>query len=103
MKSAVLATSALALALMAGGCAARVGYYGEYVSAPPPPPRHEIIGVAPGPGFVWIEGYYAWRPGSGYYWVPGHWERPPRPRAHWVPGRWERTRHGWVWREGRWR
>jgi hypothetical protein len=103
MNKTILATSVLALALTAGGCAARVGYYGEYVSTPPPPPRREIIGVAPGPGFVWIEGYYAWRPAGGYYWVPGHWERPPRPRAHWVPGRWVRTRHGWVWREGGWR
>jgi WXXGXW repeat (2 copies) len=69
----------------------------------PPAPRVEVIGVAPGPGFVWIRGFYRWN-GGAYLWVPGRWERPPYARAVWVPGRWVRhPRQGWYWVDGRWR
>ncbi len=50
--------------------------------APPPPVRVGVVGVAPGPGFVWVEGYHAYQ-GGGYVWVPGRWVLPPRPRARW--------------------
>ena len=60
----------------------------------PPAPRVEVIGVAPGPGYVWIRGFYRWG-GGAYYWVPGRWAYPPYPRAVWVPGRWARARDGW--------
>ncbi len=64
------------------GCAshpAYVAYYG------PPAPRVEGYGYAPGPGYVWIPGYYSWT-GSSYSWVGGRWALPPRPHAAWVPG-----------------
>lgn len=68
-----------------------------------PPPPYEVVAVAPGPGFVWIRGYYSWGGGS-YLWVPGRWERPPYYGATWVPGRWaHHPRQGWYWSEGRWR
>ncbi len=91
-------------------------FFAAFVSAcvPPPPPgavfvrvappraRVEVIGVAPGPGYVWIAGYHAWR-GGAYVWVPGRWERPPEPRYHrWVPGHWREHRNGWYWVEGHW-
>ena len=103
IKRAVLIASTSLMLFAGAGCAAHAGYYSGYVSAPPPPPRREVIGVAPGAGFVWIDGYYGWRGGGGYYWVPGRWERPPRPHAHWAPGRWERTNRGYAWHDGRWR
>jgi hypothetical protein len=60
---------------------------GVYVRVPPPEPRYAVVGVAPGPGFVWTEGFWDWR-GGNWAWVQGRWMRPPGPRAVWVPGRW---------------
>ena len=59
-KRVVLLGTVLASFIMAG-CGARA--YG-YVTAPPPP-RVEVYGVAPGPGVVWIGGYWRWV-GSDY-------------------------------------
>lgn len=86
--------------LSLAGCAG--SGYAFYASTPPPALRFEERGVAPGAGFVWIDGYWGYR-GGAYAWVPGRWERPPRPRARWAPGRWE-PRHGrYYYRDGRWR
>jgi hypothetical protein len=38
--------------------------------------QHSIAGPAPGPGFVFIPGYYAWS-GSGYVWYRPVWAMPP--------------------------
>lgn len=90
--------------LFLGGCViataqpAYVRY--EPVLVAPPPPRVEVIGVAPYPGYVWIGGYWGWS-GRSHHWVPGLWEAP-RHGHRWEPHRWER--HGDHWRErpGRW-
>ena len=68
---------------------------------PPPPPR-VVIPVAPGPRYVWVDGYHRYD-GRGYVWVPGRYAIPPRHRALWVPGRWEPRRRGYVWVPGYWR
>ena len=68
----------------------------------PPAPRHEVMGVRPGPGYVWRAGWHEWRGGT-YEWVPGGWVLPPRPRARWIPPRYRRYHGGWVFVEGRWR
>lgn len=81
-------------------CAGGRGYY--YVRTAPPPPLVERYGPAPGPGFVWVQGYYAYN-GGRYGWVPGRWTRPPRPGRRWEAGRWESYRGGYRWHEGRWR
>jgi WXXGXW repeat (2 copies) len=86
--------------LLAAGACATSGRV--YVRVGPPPPHVEAVVVAPGPGFVWIPGYYRWD-GSVYVWVPGHYERRPRPRAVWVPAHWEHRRRGWYFVPGRWR
>jgi hypothetical protein len=93
--------------LMAGivalaGCGGYGYYGGVYVRTPPPPLRYEVYGPAPGPGYVWINGYWSYR-GNAYVWTPGRWERPPRGKHHWEDGRWERHGDGYRWREGRWR
>ncbi len=73
-----------------------------YVRTRPPRSVVEVRTVAPGPGYVWIEGYHRWS-GDAYVWVPGTWERVPAGRRHWVRGRW-RSYHGqWYWVEGHWR
>ena len=81
------------------GCAAHASYY---VAGPPPPPQAVgIVGYAPGPGYVWIDGFWDWR--GRYVWVPGYWGRRPHPRAVWVPGR-PHYEHGrYSYHRGYWR
>ena len=72
------------------------------VHVAPPVPVVEQRGPAPGPGYVWINGYHRWD-GSAYVWVPGRWEMPPRPHARWIAHHWVRRNGGWVMVEGHWR
>ena len=49
----------------------------------PPAPRVYRVPPRPGPGYVWVEGY--WYPqGSHYRWHDGYWTRPPYEGAYWV-------------------
>jgi len=73
-----------------------------YVRVAPPPPVAERINVSPGPGYVWVPGYYVWT-GTQYHWHAGAWTRPPRPRAVWVAPHWRHDRRGWFFVEGHWR
>jgi hypothetical protein len=74
-----------------------------YVNEAPPPPREEvIIGVSPGPGYVWVGGYWTWHY-SNWYWVGGRWAARPHPSAVWVPGCWQARGRGHVWIGGHWR
>lgn len=73
-----------------------------WVSSAPPPPRYEVVTVAPGPEYFWISGYWVWT-GGVYDWHPGYWERRPHPRARYERGRWRHDRRGWYWVEGRWK
>ena len=77
---------------------------GIRVDAPPPPLRHEVIVVRPGPGVVWVPGYWDWAPVRGrYVWVAGRWVRPPFRHAVWVGPAWHhRGRHAFFVR-GHWR
>ena len=70
--------------------------------APPPPPSVAVIGVAPGPRYVWIAGYQRWN-GNGYVWVPGRWTLPPRAGVVWVPAHWAPRSGGYIFVAGRWR
>ena len=75
------------------------------VDAPPPPPPREVIVTSPGPGYVWLDGYYDGSPGH-YRWVRGHWDRPPhgRERARYYAPHWDRDHNGHYHRvEGGWR
>ena len=50
---------------------------------PPPPPRVYTRPPSPGPGFVFVDGY--WYPVNGRYrWHAGYWSRPPYEGATWV-------------------
>src|SRR5262245_58879663 len=74
-----------------------------YVNDAPPSPREEVIvGVAPGPGYVWVGGYWSWH-NSNWYWVGGRWVARPRPSAVWFPGHWEPRGRGHAWVGGHWR
>ena len=56
---------------------------------PPPPPRVvHVMPQSPGPGYVWIDGY--WYPqGRHYRWHEGYWTRAPYGGATWVGPRYE--------------
>ncbi len=94
-----LASIVLAGALCVGSASAaevvvRVG--------PPAPVRVGVVGVAPGPGYVWTNGYHEWV-GGRYIWREGAWVLPPRPHAVWVEHRWEHRSGGYVFVRGHWR
>jgi hypothetical protein len=40
---------------------------------PLPPPREEVVTVAPSPSHVWVRGYWV-QQGPNWVWRPGHWE-----------------------------
>jgi hypothetical protein len=95
----------LAVAMLTTGACA--GYMVEgvdvvFVQRQPPPPRREVIIAAPGPGYVWVGGRWAWR-SNDYVWVPGAWVVVEAGHRHWEPGRWRHDRRGWFWVEGHWR
>jgi hypothetical protein len=83
------------------GCAVGNGYAAVRFG-PPPAPRYGVVGYAPGPGFVWTEGYWDWR-GGRWFWVDGRWLRPPHRRTVWVPGSWREDHHQWRFQRGYWR
>jgi hypothetical protein len=73
-----------------------------YLRVGPPAPIVETRVVSPGPGYVWLPGFYRWE-GRNYVWIPGRWDRAPRAHARWVPAHWVHDRRGWYMAEGRWR
>src|SRR5215469_16136584 len=54
--------------------------------APPPLPVYEQPPI-PGPGYLWVPGYWSYGP-YGYFWVPGTWVQPPSVGLLWTPGYW---------------
>jgi len=97
MKRTILLVPALAMFSLVG-CAAQAGYY---VAPPPPAPVIGVVGYAPGPGYVWIDGFWDWH--GHYVWVPGYWGRPPHPHSVWVPGRAFYEHGRYQYRRGHWR
>lgn len=69
---------------------------------PPAYYQDDAIGVAPGPDYVFIRGYWGWRD-DAYVWVPGRWVERPYPNAVWVQERWYHAREGWYREGGHWR
>ncbi len=100
MRNKLLAGAFVLFSTVLAGCAVGGGYYAQY--GPPPPRYYGAIGVAPGPGYVWTNGYWDWR-GGRWGWVDGRWARPPRPHAVWVSPEWRHERHGYRFHRGYWR
>jgi hypothetical protein len=72
--------------------------------SPVPAAQPEVVPAAPGAGYVWVPGYWAWRgPRRGYVWIPGTYTVPAQPNYQWVAGHWAQGPGGWVWVEGHWR
>ena len=56
--------------------------FGIRIGPPPPPHVVRVRPVAPGPDYVWVEGY--WYPVEGHYrWHNGYWTRAPYAGARW--------------------
>ena len=68
--------------------------------APPPLPDY-VQPPAPGDGYIWTPGYWAWGP-YGYYWVPGVWVEPPYAGGLWTPGYWGFYGARYLWYPGHW-
>ena len=73
------------------------------VSGPPPPDQTDVVvGVAPGPDFIWVGGFWGWGPG-GWMWHRGNWAHRPHRGAVWDRPHYvfRGGRHVWV--RGGWR
>src|SRR5215831_9252671 len=68
--------------------------------APPPIPVYEQPQI-PGPGYLWVPGYWSYGP-YGYFWVPGTWVEPPAVGLLWTPGFWGWSEGFYVWNPGYW-
>jgi WXXGXW repeat (2 copies) len=68
--------------------------------APPAIPDYQQP-EAPGDGYIWTPGYWAWT-GAGYEWVDGAWVEPPYSGALWTPGFWGVGYGGYAWYPGYW-
>jgi hypothetical protein len=101
-----------ACGLLATGCQLRVhdGYGGAVVTepagadisvdtAPPAPMDDTVVGVAPGPDYVWVGGDWGWN-NHRWSWHRGSWQRPPHAGAHWSGGRYDASHH--TYHKGRW-
>lgn len=68
--------------------------------APPALPVYDQPPI-PGPGYMWMPGYWAWGP-DGYYWVPGTWVIPPAVGLLWTPPWWGWNGSVYVFHGGYW-
>lgn len=107
MKPLRLALAIASVAVLGGCVIAPLGPRGPYAMEPgpvvdvaPPPSPYEAQVPAPGPGYVWIGGYWGWNLGR-HVWIGGRWALPPAGHG-WVPGYWGRHGHGWRWNGGHW-
>lgn len=72
--------------------------FGIRIGAPPPPRVVRVRPHAPGPGYVWVDGYW-YAKGNRYRWQNGYWARPPYVGAAWMAPRYE----GGQFYQGYWR
>jgi hypothetical protein len=90
---------ALALAI-APATSAFAGVFISVGFAPPALPVY-VQPVAPGDGYLWNPGYWAYGP-DGYYWVPGVWVQPPAVGLLWTPGYWGWGGGAYIFHAGYW-
>ena len=57
--------------------------------------------ICPGPGYIWVPGYWSYGP-DGYFWVPGTWVVPPEIGLLWTPGYWGWGDGFYRWHVGYW-
>ncbi len=79
------------------GMASCVGSY--YVTDQPGEPAY-ARSLAPGSGYVWIDGEWGWS-GGRYVYTHGYWNRP-RAGYNWHRGYWNHGSRGYSWHRGGW-
>ncbi|MGC4037675.1 MAG: YXWGXW repeat-containing protein [Chitinophagaceae bacterium] len=89
----------LCLALFIGFAAITFASCSAHVVAERPGQPVFVRPIAPGPGYVWIDGDWYYR-GGRYAWHEGYWAQPGT--RHWTSGQWVPHRKGYTWRRGRW-
>ncbi len=92
MAVGLLAIPVPSRAQVAVGISVRIG--------PPVLPVY-VQPICPGPGYIWVPGYWAYGP-DGYFWVPGTWVFPPEESLLWTPGYWGWDDGFYIWNEGYW-
>jgi hypothetical protein len=101
----ILATAALVIGSSLGPTMAfaRVDV-GINVGVAPPPPQVVAgpIGIAPGPGYVWTNGYWDWNGGT-WVWVGGRWLLPPHGHRVWVEPYYHPLNGHYHYHRGHWR
>ncbi len=78
-------------------------FAGVFLSVTIAPPVLPVYAqpVAPGDGYLWTPGYWAYGD-EGYYWVPGTWVLAPQPGLLWTPGYWGFGGGFYAWHAGYW-
>ncbi len=61
--------------------------FGVAITIAPPALPVYTQPMAPGDGYLWTPGYWAYG-GEGYFWVPGTWVMAPEAGLLWTPGYW---------------
>lgn len=90
------------IAVLLTGAHWLVGCSGYVVATAPPPPRAEIVIMAPSPRHVWVPGYYDYR-GGNYVYMQGSYQIPPRGRTSYNQGQWQQTSRGYKRGRGHWK
>lgn len=94
----------ISLMLLAAGAVFGQVSVGIQIGPPPPPRVVRVLPPRPGPGWIWVEGY--WYPvGHHYKWHDGYWTRAPYGDARWVAPRYDGRMffNGyWEGERGRW-
>ncbi len=67
----------------------------------PPAPRYEVRGASPGPGYIWVGGFWA-SDGGHWTWVRGHWDQPPEANVYWVRPRYVHSYGEYIYEPGHW-
>jgi hypothetical protein len=91
---------ALVLLAISAASSAQIGISVSIRIAPPELPVYDQP-IAPGDGYIWTPGYWAYGDGD-YYWVPGTWVMAPEIGYLWTPGYWGGDNDDYVFHEGYW-
>ena len=91
---------ALVLLAISAASSAQIGFGVSINIAPPELPVYEQP-MAPGDGYIWTPGYWAYGD-DDYYWVPGTWVMAPEVGYLWTPGYWGWGDNGYLFHGGYW-
>jgi hypothetical protein len=100
LKSMVAGFAVAGALALAAPAAAHAAVFVGVGFAPPAIPLYAQP-IAPGYGYIWTPGYWAYGP-DGYYWVDGAWVEPPYIGGLWTPGYWGWGAGLYYWHPGYW-